>query len=441
MATEYPVPTTEELDAMFASLNNWTRWGADDERGTLNFLTDERRVAVARPGRRPGRSISLAHDLATEPMPDHPHPVQHHMLASGDARDSNGIEGYEAARDHLALDVHGLWTTHVDALSHMFVRGQMYGGRPASEVRSDGARSNTVMTMADGVVGRGVLLDVPRSLGVRLPRLRARWSRSPTSRRPRPTRVCGSGRATSCWWPGVARRGGERPGGLRRVLGPAPRVPPVAGRAGGGRSRQRRDLRPDALRRHPRLAVPHPPDRHRGHGPPPDRQCPAGSVGGAVRRAREVGVPVHHGAAPDPQRDRLPGQPGGGPVSTPESGARRAGGVHEELRALLQRYARAADERDVDALAALFHPDAEVTGARGTQTIGEWLDPCGRRGRFRPACTSWADPLIRLGPGPGEAVLDTYAVVYQLSDPASDLGDLTLGIRYLDDAVLYGAGG
>ena len=69
-------------------------------------------------------------------------------------------------RDYLALDIHGLSTTHVDALSHMFVRGEMYGGRPASEVRSDGARSNTVMSMADGVVGRGVLLDVPRGLGI-----------------------------------------------------------------------------------------------------------------------------------------------------------------------------------------------------------------------------------------------------------------------------------
>jgi kynurenine formamidase len=87
------------------------------------------------------------------------------MLASGDARDANGIPGYEAARDHLSLDVHGLLTTHVDALSHMFVRGEMYGGRPASEVRSDGARANTVLSMADGVIGRGVLLDVPRALG------------------------------------------------------------------------------------------------------------------------------------------------------------------------------------------------------------------------------------------------------------------------------------
>jgi len=33
-------------------------------------------------------------------------------------------------------------------------------------VRSDGARANTVLSMADGVIGRGVLLDVPRALGL-----------------------------------------------------------------------------------------------------------------------------------------------------------------------------------------------------------------------------------------------------------------------------------
>ena len=164
MADEYPIPTTAELDALYRQLRNWGRWGEDDQRGTLNHLTGDRRTAAAGLVRE-GETVSLAHDLATEPLAEHPHPVQHHMLASGDARDAHGIPGYEAARDHLALEVHGLWTTHVDALSHMFVAGEMFGGRPASDVRSDGARSNTVLTMADGVVGRGVLLDVPRALG------------------------------------------------------------------------------------------------------------------------------------------------------------------------------------------------------------------------------------------------------------------------------------
>lgn len=165
MAAEYDVPSTEALDAMYESLKNWGRWGDDDQRGALNHLTDEHRAAAATLVRS-GVTMSLAHDLGTEPTPENPNPADHHMLASGDARDSNGIPGYEAARDHIGLDVHGLSTTHVDALSHMFVRGEMYGGRPASEVRSDGARANTIMSMADGVVGRGVLLDVPRALGI-----------------------------------------------------------------------------------------------------------------------------------------------------------------------------------------------------------------------------------------------------------------------------------
>jgi len=110
-------------------------------------------------------------------------------------------------------------------------------------------------------------------------------------------------------------------------------------------------------------------------------------------------------------------------------------GDHEALRALLQRYARAVDARDADELAQLFHPDAELTGARGTETLEEFLTGMRAPRTFPTSMHVLADPLIDLGPGHDEAVLDTYAVVYQLSDPASGRGDLTLGIRYLDDAV------
>jgi kynurenine formamidase len=110
--------------------------------------------------------VSLAHDLATVPGPDCPFPAQHHMLASGDARDGTGIPGYEASRDYVGTDVHGFALTHVDALCHMFVRGRMYNGRPADLVKSTGAQCNSVMALAGGVTGRGVLLDVPRARGV-----------------------------------------------------------------------------------------------------------------------------------------------------------------------------------------------------------------------------------------------------------------------------------
>src|SRR5581483_8681695 len=296
------VPTTEDLDRMHEELKNWARWGAGDQRGALNHLTDERRRSAAALVRS-GEAVSLAHDLSTEPSPDNPRPADHHMLAAGDARDANGIPGYEAARDHIGLDVHGLYTTHVDALSHMFVRGQMYGGRPATDVRSDGARANTVMAMADGVVGRGVLLDVARATGraffdtgevVSVADLEA-------AERAEGVRV-GSGGAS----------GGE--GRVRRVLRPAPRVPAVAARPPGRGLGQRRHLRPDAVPRDAGVAVPRAPDRDHGHRPAPDRQRGAGQAGGAVRRGRALGVPVHHGAPTHPEGDGVPGQPGGGPV-------------------------------------------------------------------------------------------------------------------------------
>ena len=113
-----------------------------------------------------GAVVSLAHDLPLQPSAETPFPAHHHMLTAGDARDNSGIPGYEACGDYVGTQVHGLGITHVDALSHMFVKGEMFGGRPPTDVRSDGARTNTVMTLADGLVGRGVLLDVPRSRGV-----------------------------------------------------------------------------------------------------------------------------------------------------------------------------------------------------------------------------------------------------------------------------------
>jgi hypothetical protein len=109
----------------------------------------------------------------------------------------------------------------------------------------------------------------------------------------------------------------------------------------------------------------------------------------------------------------------------------------DALRELLQRYARAADDRDVTTLAALFHPEAEITGARGSQTLTEWLETMRGPRAFPTSMHLIADPLIVLVPEGNEASLDTYAVVYQLSDPNTTSTDLTLGIRYLDDAVVY----
>jgi hypothetical protein len=103
----------------------------------------------------------------------------------------------------------------------------------------------------------------------------------------------------------------------------------------------------------------------------------------------------------------------------------------------MQRYSRAADDRDVVALAALFHPDAEITGARGTQSLEQWLDTMRGPRTFPSSMHMMGDPLIDVEDGGGEGTVDTYAVVYQLSEPGPGNKDLTLGIRYLDRAVVH----
>jgi hypothetical protein len=109
--------------------------------------------------------------------------------------------------------------------------------------------------------------------------------------------------------------------------------------------------------------------------------------------------------------------------------------THDELRALLQRYARAVDDRDLDALAGVFLPTAVIEGVRGSQTLDEWLAGMAKPRTFPVSMHVLGEPLVAVDEDAGTATLDTYAVVYQLGDAGTGQGDLTLGIRYADEAV------
>lgn len=156
---------SDNLSQVFEDLSTWGRWGTDDQRGSLNFITPDN-VRHAASLVVSGKSISLGRDLETVSSPETPSPARHEMLATGADRHGSGIAGYEASRDRIGTDMHGTNLSHVDALSHMFVDGKMYNGVDASLVTEEGAEANSIMTMADGVVTRGVLLDVPGARGV-----------------------------------------------------------------------------------------------------------------------------------------------------------------------------------------------------------------------------------------------------------------------------------
>jgi kynurenine formamidase len=157
--------TPEWHAAMFEQVKNWGRWGSDDERGTLNLISDDVRFAALR-SVRSGVAVSCAFDVEKQPAPDNPFPAQHHMLSAGDEGRHTVLPGFDQSTDYLGLACHGMNVTHLDALCHVFVDGLMYNGRPASDVLSTGATRNSVNGAAAGITGRGILLDVPKLLGV-----------------------------------------------------------------------------------------------------------------------------------------------------------------------------------------------------------------------------------------------------------------------------------
>lgn len=153
--------SVRQFDELCAPLSNWGRWGDEDERGTINLLTAERAAAAAALVRS-GRVVALGRQWRTTPAPDNIDPPLHLMKSSGDSAPELG--GSHAS-DWLGFSYHGLAITHVDALSHQFWNGRMYNGRPATAVSTrSGAASGSVEVLGGGLVGRGILLDMPRAL-------------------------------------------------------------------------------------------------------------------------------------------------------------------------------------------------------------------------------------------------------------------------------------
>lgn len=148
------------FDGLFAEVRNWGRWGDDDERGCLNHLSPQT-VSDAAAVVRHGRSVSLAHDLDLVAGPDNKKPALHYMsqLCDVDAGEPR------VNMDFVGVDYHGKSVSHVDALCHCAFRGRFYGDVDTGVVTSQGSPFGSILTSADGLVSRGVLLDVPRFRG------------------------------------------------------------------------------------------------------------------------------------------------------------------------------------------------------------------------------------------------------------------------------------
>jgi kynurenine formamidase len=156
---ERPLPTEAEVRAYIRERRNWGRWGKDDQKGAINLITPAKRAAAARLVRS-GRSVSLSRPFPKEPGIHNALPAQHYMRTI-----PRGTGGFAA--DYYGIFYHGVASTHIDALCHTWDDEAMWNGRdPRREITFEGATFGSIEHWAEGIITRGVLLDVPRHRGV-----------------------------------------------------------------------------------------------------------------------------------------------------------------------------------------------------------------------------------------------------------------------------------
>lgn len=160
LAEEPPAMTSQDVEQLVQKLSNWGRWGEDDQLGTLNLITPEKRQKAAGLVTR-GISVSLARNVEKIEAPDNPRPFGHSMLAFG-----KGSTG-QWAMDNYSVSYHGLAHTHMDSLCHLFHNGRMYNGFSRDEVLASGTRKLGIENVKEGIFTRGILIDIPRLRGVR----------------------------------------------------------------------------------------------------------------------------------------------------------------------------------------------------------------------------------------------------------------------------------
>ena len=160
------MPIPDDFRALAEKVNNWGRWGDDDQIGTLNLITDDvvkRGVACARTGKRFSLAIPMSEDgpmLGNIP-PGRKNPQQHRFeLHDPFTKDSDSAH---VNTNEYTLNLKS--ATHWSALGHVEYAGRLYNGHPTSAIDEHGAHVLGIDKVRS-LVTRGVLLDIARLKGV-----------------------------------------------------------------------------------------------------------------------------------------------------------------------------------------------------------------------------------------------------------------------------------
>ncbi|MDA1369664.1 MAG: cyclase family protein [Proteobacteria bacterium] len=147
-----------EFDRWMQEISNWGRWGSEDELGTLNLITEQKRVEAAALVR-DGTTVSLSLFANKQQDMVNANPFQHSLTVSR-------FGEHEVAGDSYSVQYHGFAHSHMDGLPHFAHKGQMYNGFSVDTLAADGAGRLGIHNAFRGIFTRGILVDIPWLRGV-----------------------------------------------------------------------------------------------------------------------------------------------------------------------------------------------------------------------------------------------------------------------------------
>lgn len=161
-----------EFDRLAKAVNNWGRWGPDDQRGTLNHVTADvvrRAAALVRNGKTLSLAIPLSEDgpqlgfVRGRTNPERRMIAVHELIGDPASSAPADLDGVRFNDDAVSMGLQA--ATHWDGLAHVSYAGRMWNGVDPAEVDEAGAHLLGVDRQGP-LVSRGVLLDVARATGV-----------------------------------------------------------------------------------------------------------------------------------------------------------------------------------------------------------------------------------------------------------------------------------
>jgi kynurenine formamidase len=158
----------DEVRAVGRQVSNWGRWGPDDERGTLNLITEQARQRGAA-AVRTGQAFALGVEVGSDGPQPNPSPIGrfnplHYMISMGASWGEPPV--FHFADDLLVLPTQS--GTQWDSLAHVHYDGQLYNGYPADEVLTTAGalRNGSDKQAATAIDSRRVQLHIARVKGV-----------------------------------------------------------------------------------------------------------------------------------------------------------------------------------------------------------------------------------------------------------------------------------